>query len=129
MSYVVDASALLAYLRRETGRDRVRAVLPTQPIVTSVNLGEVAHRLTLMHWPRDEILSVLTDLPLTVVVVDRQLALEAGLAAAVAKPYGLSFADRVCLMLAKHLDLPALTSDQKWAEAADALGVKVELIR
>lgn len=72
---------------------------------------------------------MLTDFPLTVVAVDRQLALDAGLVAALAKPYDLSFADRICLMLAKRLDLPALTSDRKWTGAAAVLNVKVELIR
>jgi len=32
------------------------------------------------------------------------------------KPQGISLADRACLVLAARLGVPALTSDQKWAE-------------
>jgi PIN domain nuclease of toxin-antitoxin system len=40
---------------------------------------------------------------------------------------GLSLADRACLALAEHLDVPALTADRKWLEADVA--AEVQLIR
>jgi PIN domain nuclease of toxin-antitoxin system len=42
---------------------------------------------------------------------------------------GLSFGDRVCLALAKREGLPAVTADSAWTRIADAVGVKVQLIR
>ena len=129
MKCVLDASALLAFLQREPGEAVVREALQARPEMTSVNLGEVAHRLMLTNRPRGEIEILLSDLKILIHPVDRELALEAGYAAVFAKPYGLSFADRICLMLAKRLNLPTLTSDRRMADASDALGVKVELIR
>ena len=34
-----------------------------------------------------------------------------------------------CLALALERDLPALTAERRWPEIAEAIGVKVELIR
>lgn len=129
MTRVLDASALLAFLRDEPGAERVRDALRDKPVIASVNMGEVAHRLTLLGWPRQEVAAYLDDLPIVTVAVDRELALDAGFAVGLTKPFGLSLADRVCLMLAKRLSLPALTGDRNWLEIAQALGVEVELIR
>jgi PIN domain nuclease of toxin-antitoxin system len=41
---VLDASALLAFLQREPGLDRVRAVLP-EAVIGSVNFAEVVTKL------------------------------------------------------------------------------------
>ena len=43
MSAVLDASALLAYLQRELGHDRVAAALP-QSVISAVNWREVTRR-------------------------------------------------------------------------------------
>lgn len=40
---------------------------------------------------------------------------------------GLSLADRACLALAARLEVPALTTDQSWADAD--LDIEVQLIR
>lgn len=53
--------------------------------------------------------------------------IEVGKLRPVTKPQGLSLADRVCLVLAARLAVPALTSDQKWAEAD--IEAEVVLIR
>ena len=42
-------------------------------------------------------------------------------------PLGLSLADRACLALAKHMNLPVLTADQIWSKLD--IGVTVEVIR
>lgn len=129
MSHVLDASALLALIRREPGADRVTEVLTKRPVMASMNMGEVAQRLVLGGLPADEIASLLVAYPLTLVDVDAGLALAAGFAAPATRAFGLSFGDRLCLMLAKRLDWPALTADRDWTKVAEPLGVKVELIR
>lgn len=43
--------------------------------------------------------------------------IEVGKLRPVTKPQGLSLADRVCLVLAARLRVPALTSDGAWADA------------
>ena len=129
MNYVIDASAVLASILGEPGADRVRAVLADRPGIASVNLGEVAHRLTMKGRPCDAVARLLDRYPLTVIDVDRELALEAGFAATIAKPFGLSFADRICLLLSKRLGLPILTGDREWLKVAPLLGVQVEMFR
>lgn len=129
MTVVLDASALLALILEEQGTQAVIEALADRPAMTTVNLGEVAHRLTLLDRDRQRVAELLDWFPLTLIDVDRDLALGAGFAAALSKPFGLSFADRLCLMLAKRLGQPALTADRRMADAADTLGVMVRLIR
>lgn len=45
----------------------------------------------------------------------------------ITKAHGLSLADRVCLVLAERLGVPALTTDREWAKAD--VGAEVRLIR
>jgi ribonuclease VapC len=129
LSHVLDASALLALIRREPGADRVTAAMIARPVMATLNMGEVAQRLILMGLPRNDIGALLAAYPLTLVDLDTDLALAAGFAAPVTRALGLSFGDRVCLMLAKRQVWPALTADRDWVKVADALGVQVELIR
>jgi PIN domain nuclease of toxin-antitoxin system len=42
---------------------------------------------------------------------------------------GLSLGDRACLALAKLMDGTAVTSDRVWLDIAEAIGVKVMMIR
>jgi ribonuclease VapC len=125
---ILDASAVLAFLLREPGQDRVMEVLLTEPRMSTVNLAEVVTKYVLRGFAaqgerlRDE-------LPVVFVPVDEDLALQAAFMVAVTKPFGLSLGDRICLALARRTGLPALTADRSWTEVAGPLGVTVELIR
>jgi ribonuclease VapC len=129
VTVVLDASALLAFLRDEPGADVVAEVLdvwivsggPPAAIVSTVNWVEVAERVA---DPR-----VLDDLASTVglVPLDRLVAEAAGGLRAVTRPLGLSLADRVCLALGKARGVPVLTADTAWGDAD--VGVEVRLIR
>lgn len=128
MSVVVDASALLAYLRDEPGAAVVAEAIDVwvqegQPavVVSAVNWIEIAQRVS------DP--AVLAELATVVTVTP--LALDVAELAASFLPrtraLGLSLADRACLALARHRGTPVLTADRAWAEAA--LDVEVRLIR
>jgi ribonuclease VapC len=71
----------------------------------------------------------LDDLPLTIVDVDLDLAMRAGIMEQPTRRYGLSLGDRLCLALAARERLPVLTADQIWAQAGSVVGVEVRLIR
>jgi PIN domain nuclease of toxin-antitoxin system len=123
---VLDASALLAAILFEPGSARVRE-LP-RPVISAVNLAEVAARLQ-----RDiddaAVIHALATLDLTVIAVDREQAMVAGLLGEQTRSAGLSLGDRFCLALARQLGVAALTADRAWLRVADVVGVDVQLIR
>lgn len=122
MSVVLDASALLAYLRDEPGADVVADALDAEvPAVSTVNWIEVAQRVS---DPR--VLAELASM-LEIVPLERAVAEEAAALLARTRALGLSLADRSCLALARTRRVDVLTADQAWS-AAD-VDVVVRLIR
>ena len=124
--FVVDASALLAFIRDEPGAGRVAAVLQDCAIST-VNLGEAVTALVNRGFPSDEARRIIAGIRIDSVPLDQEVALDAGALRETTRSLGLSFGDRVCLSLAAHLGATALTCDRKWT-ALDA-GIAVELLR
>ncbi|WP_228244131.1 type II toxin-antitoxin system VapC family toxin [Porphyrobacter sp. GA68] len=125
---VLDASALLAFLKGEAGGTMVKRQL-VGAHMSSVNLAEVASTFVHAGMPPDEVETGLRDLPLTIVPLDAALAYRASALRAMTAAHGLSLGDRCCLALAHHLGLPALTCDRAWMDVAEAAGVKVKLAR
>ena len=125
-AYVLDASALLCLLVGEPGANRVEAVL-SRSQVSAVNYAEVVGRLVDKGEYDDDMRSDLTDLALSVVAFDRDLAELAGILRADTRKAGLSLGDRCCLALAKRTGAVALTADRAWATLS--VGVRVELLR
>jgi ribonuclease VapC len=123
---VLDASAVLAHLRGESGGDIALEKLPGGLICT-VNLTEVVQKLVDDGLADVDIRAALDDLAFAVVSFDETLALAAGLLRGSTRARGLSLGDRACLALARREGLPALTADRAWAELD--LGVEVVLIR
>lgn len=125
---VLDASALLALLQREPGEDEVAAVLDAGRLST-VNLSEVLARLGRDGHDPSLVLSKLRRSRLLFDPFDSEQAEAAARIAPLVRPFGLSFADRACLALAKRLDLPAMTADRAWLELPAEVGVRVVSIR
>ena len=125
---ILDASAVLAFLLRERGHERVLEALAGDPRMSTVNFAEVATKYVLRGFP-EEAMRLRDELPVMFVPVDDDLALQAALMASSTKPLGLSLGDRICLALAKRTGLPALTADRAWLDVAGILGVTVELLR
>jgi ribonuclease VapC len=125
---ILDASAVLAFLLREPGHERVTEVLLTAPRMSTVNLAEVVTKYVL-RGATAEGRRLCQELPVLFDPVDEELALQAALMAAVTQPLGLSLGGRICIALARRTGLPALTADRSWLVVADKLGVTVEAIR
>jgi PIN domain nuclease of toxin-antitoxin system len=125
---VLDASAALAFLRKEPGGDIVERHLG-QAAMSSVNVAEVCDHYVKVGAARGEVRAIVLDLSILIVEADVELAIDASLLMRTTRAAGLSLGDRFCLALAKRLELPALTADRAWARIADAIGVRVELIR
>jgi ribonuclease VapC len=106
---VLDASALLAFLFKESGHEVVAQYIDNACIST-VNLSEVAGRLI-----RDGIdpLPLIEQLERTVIEVipfTQSHALYAAHFIPQTQRYGLSLGDRACLGLAKDRQLAVLTA-------------------
>jgi PIN domain nuclease of toxin-antitoxin system len=126
MSFVLDASALLALIQGEPGAVRVRVVM-RQAALSSVNLTEVVTKLVAKGTLIEEVREILGGLEPRVHPHDEQLAIDAGAMHASTRRLGLSLGDRACLALAQRLGATALTTDRAW-RGVD-LGVAIEVIR
>ena len=125
---VLDASALLALLRDETGANMVAEAI-ADARMSSVNYAEVISHFNHAGMPAKQIDAMLKPLPVAVIEADQALATIAGHLRAVTSKAGLSLGDRFCLALAQRDGLPAVTADKQWRTVADAAGVTVRVIR
>lgn len=123
---VIDASAVMAVLRNETGADRVESYL-ADGVISAVNVAEVVSRLIDFGAAPDIALRALCGLRVSILPFDTATALEAGVLRQSTRVRGLSPGDRACIATARLLGTPVVTADRAWATLD--LGVEVVLIR
>lgn len=127
-SAVLDASALLAYLRDEPGADVVADAVAGGAAISTVNLGQVFSRVADRGTDPARVARQMTDRGLldgaiTVEPFTSADAVEVGRLRPLTREHGLSLGDRACLALARRLGLPALTADTGWSK----LDIELEL--
>ena len=127
-SWILDASALLAFVKREPGVERVAGALMAAPAMSAVNLSEVIAKLADEGVPEPTIRHSLETIGLDIVEFDADDALVAGLLRPSTRAAGLSFGDRACLALAQQSGAPVLTTDRAWADL-DLDNIEVQLVR
>ena len=129
---VLDAFAVLAYLRGEPARDAVRALLSRPSVLTSVNAAEVVDRLVRAYgWDPDVVsgdLALLRVAGMETVAVDASAGLLAGELRA--RHYhrtrcAVSLADCVAAAVALTSSLPLATSDVPLATIVRTEGGRV----
>lgn len=125
-SVVLDASALMAFLRNEPGSDKVEAVL-ADAMISTVNLSEVLAKATELPQGFDTAKAALRGLQLSVIAFDEQQAEIAAGLRPVTRSLGLSLGDRCCLALGIVEELPVMTTDREWAKLQ--LSIKINVIR
>ena len=125
-AYVLDASALLALLNKESGTDMVKALVESS-VISSVNWAEVLQRAMALGMGVWDVVGSLESLGLVVLPFTTEDAERTAQLWRVSRRAGLSLGDRACLSLAQRLGLPALTADRSWADLD--LEVEVWLIR
>jgi ribonuclease VapC len=132
-SYVLDASALLAYAQDETGAEAAEEVLAEGAVISAVNWAEV---LTRLGESRDEDPAALEAYLsqrglvrglLTVVPFTESESIVAAQLRAVARRLGLSLADRACLATGIRLGATVLTADRAWSGLS--VGIAINVIR
>lgn len=126
MTSVLDASAVLAWVRAEPGAEVVAEYL-TSAAISAVNLSEVHRKLTQYGVDADRTVMRLRTLGLRVEPVGLDDAVAAARLWPTTRAAGLSLGDRCCLALAARLAVPAVTADGAWS-ALD-VGVAVVAIR
>jgi PIN domain nuclease of toxin-antitoxin system len=125
-AYILDASALFAFLHGEVGGDRIGPLL-SRSVISSVNWAEVLQRAISLNLGIQGRRGQLEALGLSILPFTAADAESTALLWPSTRRAGLSLGDRACLSLAQKLGLPALTADRVWA-ALD-LEIEVRLIR
>jgi PIN domain nuclease of toxin-antitoxin system len=126
MTSVIDTSVILAYWNRERGWERAEAELE-DGVALSLIFAEVVTWLAFKGASVAHISNGWGALQIPVHPFDETLAFAAGLLAPLTKPFGLSLADRGCLVLARQLGVPVVTADRAWAKLD--LGIEIRIIR
>lgn len=123
---VLDASALMALLRREPGHDKVRSAL-AEAAISTVNLSEVLTKAAEVPDGFETAKAFLQGLQLRVVPFEEQHAEIAAQLRLLTRSLGLSLGDRCCLALGLSEKTPILTADRGWAKLE--LGIDIHVIR
>lgn len=122
---VLDASAVLALLQNETGKEKVEAVLEKSAI-SRVNVTEVLTKLIEKGVSSAEAQESFASLDLKIVEFDENQSVKAAKLRLATKSSGLSLGDRCCIALAIQENAIAVTADKVWANLNFC---KIEVIR
>jgi predicted nucleic acid-binding protein len=131
---VLDASAVVAFLRDEAGSDRLATALEKarndgeNHLICAVNWAEVIY-IAAVHEPErvstPTLIGLLDSLPVTVVHANRDLAVGA---AYLKHRHGLALADAFAAALALEAGVPLMTADADFDTLVEA-GLVVERVR
>jgi len=122
----LDASALLAFLFREAGHERVAEEI-NGACISAVNLSEVLGRFARDGFNPIDALKRIRQTSIAIVPFDEDQAALAAVLIPAVRPKVLSMGDRACLALAVSRGMPALTADRAWAGLN--LGIEIRVIR
>lgn len=128
IEYVLDSSALLAFLHREPGDDVVKPALATAAM-SAVNVSEVVCKLLAIPTDLATALATFRSTGVEVVPFDYGSACETAALLSPTKSLGLSLGDRACIALARRSNVPVLTADRAWKKLASKLSVDIRVIR
>ena len=130
MIHVLDSSALLAVSKGERGAEFVIDLIDSKDcVISSVNMAEVATRLLDLGLPESELKRGMAQFGIDVIDFNQEQALECAALRTFTRSASLSLGDRACLALAKLMQGCSVTADRAWMDVADAVGVKVLMIR
>lgn len=128
-SYVLDAFAVMAFLRDEPGGPKMRELIQAaareeiQLYLCLINYGEVLYMVE-RRWGEIELRKViarLDDLPIQVMPIDRSLTLAA---AHVKAHHPLSYADAFAVALAQKLDAMVVTGDPEFKHVEELVHIE-----
>lgn len=123
---VLDASALLAFLRDEPGGAMVRGLLP-HSLISTVNWCEVIQKSLAKGVDTVGMGDDMAALGVRIQPYTLDQAETAGRLWLETRAFGLSLGDRACLALGKHTGFPVITADKIWRDLD--IGVEIRVIR
>ena len=124
--FVLDASALVALIRKETGWAEVERSIANS-LMSAVNFSETIYILRRREMPLEAIRAALTPLVSTPAIFDAELAYITASVVESTRGQGISFADCACLALAQLTEATAVTAERRWDQVA--LDIKIKRIR
>jgi ribonuclease VapC len=129
ISYVLDASAVLAFLFDEPGADPVTEALQHKCALSAVNWAEVLSKLADLGEDPKTVVAQLHKqalLPgaLHIFPLTDRLAEEIARLRPLTQKLGLSLGDRACLALGRSLKKTILTADRIWLKLDIGLSIK-----
>jgi ribonuclease VapC len=124
--YILDASALLAVLNSEGGKDIVVQTLDSA-IISAVNGSETLKKLIERGVPPNEARALLHSFDVPFQAFDEEISYHAAQLWPITRAKGISFADRACLATAIVLSGTAITADRAWLDLK--LPCPIEVIR
>lgn len=124
MSYVLDASALIALALGEPGSG-VIARFAQYALISTVNVSEFLQRLRDYGIPEEQALYQFSRFEIDIVPFDLEQAQLAAKLRSTTKHLGLSLGDRACLSLAVARGRHVLTADQRMAQAEIEIDIRM----
>jgi ribonuclease VapC len=127
--YVLDAFALMAYLKGEVSAQRVRDLLTNAESgkckihMSVINLGEVLYNLERNNGlnKAHEALTIIQSLPIEVLPAENQLVFAA---AHIKANYPVSYADAFAIASAQQMGGAVVTGDPEFSDVADLVRVE-----
>ena len=117
IKWLLDASAVLAWLQEERGSEVVDEVMD-ESAMASINAAEVIHKLIGQGASPEQASEILSRLAVPIVDFSAE---HLRTAARLSSVGGLSLGGRACLAVADTLGVPAVTADRLWAKAGPAI--------
>ena len=124
---VVDASVVLAVLRRERGGDKIPNRVLARAIISTVNFAEVLSKLIKDGNDPEEAWSDAVSVTARIEPYTEEQAKIAASLISTTRSFGLSLGDRSCLALAKVLKAEVYTADQIWRNLQ--VGIPIHILR
>ncbi|MEM9410024.1 MAG: type II toxin-antitoxin system VapC family toxin [Planctomycetota bacterium] len=109
---VIDASALIAFVKRERGFELVQSWLGDAAI-SAINFSECLQKLVDCDSEKNLLYGIISSFGMSIVEFDQIAAENVAAIFPIAKS-GVSLADRACLALGRELNLPVITADRAW---------------
>lgn len=128
MTYLLDASAVLAALLDEPGGDFVYGVM-SESHISVINLSEVYATLFDGGMGFGLAEEVVGALPFRIRTFRDAHAVQTAKLRPLTRQFGLSLGDRACIAQAMMDGLAILTSDRRMAAAKDVLAMDIRMIR
>lgn len=131
---VLDASALLAYLRDEPGAELVAEAIALGVVMSAVNLAEVLSRAAARGEDPSALADELTARGLLHGAIDVEPfravdAIDVARLRPLTRAAGLAISDRACLALARRLGARAMTADTAWGDIEGDVDIELTQIR